>query len=74
MGKHETGRIIRGAAFLALGFASLFTPVGCGNRQPERGPVEQAGHDIDHAARGAAHDVNEAVDEAGEDIDEHTGH
>ena len=48
--------------------------VACGNRHPERGPLEQAGHDVDHAAQRAEHDVNHAVDETREDIDESTDH
>ena len=44
---------------------------GCDrHREPERGPLEQAGHDIDREARQAGHDIDMAADEAGEEIDE----
>jgi hypothetical protein len=40
------------------------------DREPERGPLEQAGHDIDREARRAGDDIDMAADEAGEAIDE----
>ena len=40
------------------------------DREPERGPMEQAGHDIDREATQAGREIDDAVDEAGEDIDE----
>jgi hypothetical protein len=58
----------------ALSLVASLGLFACGNRQPDRGPMEQAGHDVDHAAQRAEHDVNEAVDEAGEAIDESTDH
>ena len=57
---HHTVRIAFLAASLTLGLAAA----GCDDTT-HRGPMEQAGHDVDHAAQRAQHDVNQA----GHDID-----
>lgn len=60
----KNGRLVRAVAFIGLGVASMIAPVGC-DTQPHRGPMEQAGHDIDHAAQHVQHDV----DHAGHQVD-----
>ena len=51
----HTLRIMFLAASLLLGLAAT----GCDD-ETHRGPMEQAGHDVDHAAQRAQHDVNRA--------------
>ena len=59
---------------LVLSLAVACVLPACGNRHSDRGPLEQAGHDVDHAAQHAEHDVNHAVDEAQGEVDESDPH
>ena len=53
----KTSRSVRVAALLMLGVVSSVGLAGCDFFAPRRGPLEQAGHDIDHAAQDVQHDV-----------------
>lgn len=54
--KNASGSV-RVAALLMLGVVSSMGLAGCDFFAPRRGPLEQAGHDIDHAAQDVQHDV-----------------
>jgi hypothetical protein len=56
----DTRRWQRAGVILVLGVAALTAPVACGS--PQRGPMEQAGHDIDDAAEDVEEEVDEATD------------
>jgi Ni/Co efflux regulator RcnB len=50
-----------------LAGAMSLAATGCG-RTEHRGPLEQAGHDVDHAAQQAEHDVNHAAHDVDHDV------
>lgn len=50
--------VVRVMAFVVLAVAPMMALAGCDFFAPRRGPLEQAGHDIDQAAQDVQHDVD----------------
>jgi hypothetical protein len=67
-------RTLRVATGLGVALVLATAALGCGNRGQDRGPMEQAGHDVDHAARRAERDVHHAANQAQHAVEDHDHH
>lgn len=57
--------------FVTLTVVGSLFGLGCDRRpEPQRGPLEQTGHDVDREARPVGHEIDDTVDEAAQDVDE----